>query len=366
MRIHSGQAKAHGVACALAGVAALVSFVPATGAPQAAAGYTLSQFAGPLSGSSAPDSIAVAGNSVFVGYGNSGAPDGSGGAVSTIAEYNSGGSLVRTLSLAGHNDGLRYNAASGQLWAIQNEDGNANLVFINPKTGVASSPLTFAATAHGGGYDDVAFGPGGAAYISASNPLTSPNSAPAIGLVNLSGSPIGIGGVLNGNATATVINGGGTTTLNLQDPDSLIFAPNGQLVLDSQGDQQLVFVSNVGTPGQSASVLNLPTSVDDTVFGSGGRHQLLFADRGSGIIYALTGVFGAGQAFSAGDSANVIANVDLSTGAFTDLVTGLNGPHGEAFGVAVPEPATWTLMMVGFGLLGVAARRGAARSTRAV
>lgn len=320
-----------------------------------APGYSLSVFAGPLAGSSAPDSIAVVGGNVFVGYGNGGAPDGSGGAMSTIAEYSHSGALVRTLTVTGHNDGLRYDAANNRLWSIQNEDGNANVVFIDPATGATSTPLAFAANLHGGGYDDVAFGAGGA-YVSASNPQSSPNTAPAIVKATVGSGSIGVSGVLNGNATATIMNpGGGTATLNLQDPDSLVFAPDGRLVLDSQSDQQLVFVSNVGTASQAVSVLNLPTTVD-TVFGSAGRQQLLFTDRGSGLIYSLTGVFGAGQAISAGDSANVIAAVSQIDGSFTDLVTGLDGPHGEAFTSVVPEPSSWALMLVGFGLAGVAVR----------
>jgi|GEM_PF-4985746 len=43
---------------------------PAAAVPTAAAGYVLTTFAGPLAGSSAPDSIAVVGGNVFVGYGN--------------------------------------------------------------------------------------------------------------------------------------------------------------------------------------------------------------------------------------------------------------------------------------------------------
>jgi hypothetical protein len=337
----------------------------ASAAPTVAAGYALSVFAGPLAGSSAPDSIAVVGRDVFVGYGNGGAPDGSGGAMSTIAEYGPAGALLGTITVVGHNDGLRYDAQSGQLWALQNEDGNPNLVLINPATRTASSPLSFSGTPHGGGYDDIAFGPNGT-YISASNPANSPNTGPAIVSVTLTPSQVAVtGSVLAGNATASVINpGGGTTTLNLQDPDSMIFAPDGRLVLDSQADQQLVFLSNVGNAMPSVSVLNLPTTVDDTVFGSGGLQRLLFSDRNSGTIYALTGVFGNGQAVSAADSANLIAALNLSNGDLTPLVSGLNSPHGEAF-TAVPEPSSWAMMLIGFAGLGLVVRLGRLRAADA-
>ena len=328
----------------------------ATAAVTVAPGYALSVFAGPLAGSSAPDSLATVGGNVFVGYGNGGAPDGSGGAMSTIAEYSAKGALLGTVAVTGHNDGLRYDAATGQLWAIQNEDGNPNLVLINPATLTAAAPLSFSATPHGGGYDDVAFGQNGA-YISASAPTASPNTAPAIVSATISGGVVNVTGVLNGDATATVINGGGTTKLNLQDPDSLTFAPNGALVLDSQSDQQLVFVNGLANPSQAVSVLNLPSTVDDTAFAAGGRQRMLFTDRGSGIVYELTGVFGAGQAVSAADTLSQIVSVDLSSGAFTPLVEGLNGPHGEVFLSGVPEPATWSTMIMGLFGAGVLLRR---------
>ncbi|HLZ83624.1 MAG TPA: hypothetical protein VKQ54_08660, partial [Caulobacteraceae bacterium] len=233
----------------LVGLALAATASSAVAAVTVAPGYSLSVFAGPLAGSSAPDSIAAVGGDVFVGYGNGGNPDGSGGAMSTIAEYTNKGALVGTITVTGHNDGLRYDSATNQLWAIQNEDGNPNLVLINPTTLSPSTPMTFSSTPHGGGYDDVAFGPNGT-YISASNPQLNPNTAPAIVSAKISGGVVNVTGALGGNAIATVINGGGTTTLNLQDPDSLIFAPNGALVLDSQSDQQLVYVNGIGSLSQ--------------------------------------------------------------------------------------------------------------------
>ena len=329
----------------------------AAAAVSVAPGYSLTVFAGPLGGSSAPDSIAVVGGDVFVGYGNGGDPGGLNGAMSTIAEYTSTGSFVRSITVTGHNDGLRYDAATGQLWAVQNEDANPNLVLINPKTLTPTAPpLSFSATPHNGGYDDVAFGPNGT-YISASNPQFNPNTAPAIVSASIAGGVVNVAGALNGDATATVINGGGTTTLNLQDPDSMIFAPSGALVLDSQADQQLVYVNGIGTPSQAVSVLNLPSTVDDTVFAAGGRQRLLFADTAAGIVYALTGDFAGGQALSAADTLGQIEALNQATGAFDPLVTGLDSPHGEALTSVVPEPATWSMMIAGLFGAGLLVRR---------
>src|ERR1700751_59663 len=136
--------------------------------PSAASGFTLATFATAPSGSSAPDSIAVVKNTVWIAYGNGGKPDGSGGAKSTIVEYSEHGDILRSLTVLGHNDGLRLDPRTGKLWAMQNEDSDPNLVVIDPARGSMVS-YAFGKTPHGGGYDDIAF-KGNAIYISASNP----------------------------------------------------------------------------------------------------------------------------------------------------------------------------------------------------
>src|SRR6202163_3613935 len=101
-----------------------------------AAPYTVSVFATSIPGVDfAPDSIAVWNGNVFVGYGDGAAPDGSDGKSSTIVEYRANGDVVRTYTVPGHNDGLRVNPKTKKLWAMQNEDGNPNIVIINPRTG---------------------------------------------------------------------------------------------------------------------------------------------------------------------------------------------------------------------------------------
>src|ERR1700756_5655037 len=73
--------------------------------PQAAAPYKLSVFAAAPAGLSAPDSVAVLGDRVFIGYGDNHLPDGSDGLNSQVVEYKMDGSIVHIYTVHGHNDG---------------------------------------------------------------------------------------------------------------------------------------------------------------------------------------------------------------------------------------------------------------------
>src|ERR1700731_2466602 len=148
---------------ALAPCLALALLLPAAAfaapppTPVPSPGFTITTFAGPLAGSTAPDSIAVVGKSVWVAYGNGGNPDGSNGAMSQIVEYSSAGKVKRNLTVTGHNDGLRLDPNTHQLWALQNEDSNPNLVVIDPATGFCVKYAFADKPPHGGGYDDMVF-----------------------------------------------------------------------------------------------------------------------------------------------------------------------------------------------------------------
>ena len=296
-------------------------------------GYTATNFATAPAGASQPDSIAVDGSSVFVGFGNGVAKDGSDGKSSTIVQYNSAGAVVHTFSVPGHNDGLKVDPATHLLWALQNEDGNPNLVVINPTT-AAQTPYSFATPANGGGYDDIIF-VGGKTYISESNPSANPNTAPAIVQATLSGSTVTVTPVLLGNATATTFKHK-QVTLNLQDPDSLTSDAAGDLVLTSQADNELIVVKNPGAAGQTVTLIPLTdakkkaVSVDDSLFPPSTAGDVLLTDQTNNVIYRVSGHF-KGTMLSAAQDIGQLGKVDIKTGRFTPVITGLGSPRGLAF-----------------------------------
>ena len=232
--------------------------------PQAVAPYELTVFANAPAGLSAPDSIAVLRDRVFVGYGDGHAPDGSDGLSSQVVEFRMDGSVAFVYTVKGHNDGLKFDPKTHLLWALQNEDANPNLVIIDTETHQRKQ-FSFGPTPHGGGYDDIVFR-GCKVFLSASNPANNPNTGPAIVRAELEGSKVEVKPVLAGEASAIDIPTDATVPLNLQDPDSMTLDPLGNIVLDSQADQELIIVSKPDSPEQQA--LRLPLSFN----GPSGHH----------------------------------------------------------------------------------------------
>jgi hypothetical protein len=306
----------------------------------ATAPYQLTVFANAPQGLTAPDSIAVLVDHVFVGYGDGHLPDGSDNLNSQIVEFAKDGSVVHIYTVPGHSDGLKVDPATHLLWALQNEDANANLVIINPETH-HQKLYTFGPTQHGGGYDDIVFR-GCKVYISASNPANSPNAGPAVVSATLEGNTVDVKPVLAGDAGAIDISKDTTVTLNLQDPDSMTLDPEGNLVLDSQADHQLIIVSNPGTASQRVVQLPLtaltatgtvaPMEVDDTAFVTSSEGFILFADKGLNKVFALKkNAFAPGAAYTAADGGPFVGTIDLTTGFITPIVTGLKNPGGVVF-----------------------------------
>jgi hypothetical protein len=301
-----------------------------------APGFNVSVFATSPVGASQPDSITVDGRFIFVGYGNGVAADGSDGGSSTIVEYNRQGAILQEFSVLGHNDGLKVDPYTHQIWALQNEDANPNLVVINP-VARTEKLYSFGPVANGGGYDDIAF-VGGNAYLTESNPQDNPNNDPAVVEAKLKGTHVKVRPVLQGNATAINRVTGTPVTLNLQDPDSMTVGPGGSLVFTSQADDELIFIQHPGAPNQTASVLPLTdasgtsVSIDDTLFPPDRRGSVLFTDLITGTIYRLSGPgLASVGALSAARDIGEVGALNTQTGVFTPIVSGLGSPRGLAF-----------------------------------
>lgn len=310
----------------------------ATTTPIGLHGYDISLFAKGTKAYYNPDSVEVVGNYVFVGYQNGGLPDGSNHVPSTIVAYTLSGKIVHMLNVSGHCDGLRYDPYTKQLWATSNEDANPILTAINLSTW-ATTQFTFPATMHGGGYDDMAFA-NGKAFFAASNPTLNSagnNTAPAIVSVVISNGKLVVTPVLYGNATATDIATSQKVTLNLTDPDSMTIDAKGDVVLDSQGDAELIFVHNAGTSQQTVSRLGLGTQVDDTIWIPATHGRMIIVDSKQNAIYTvkMDSGFTPGTVYTEAPSdsgvAGFVGTVDPKTGTITPVIIGLTSPTGLGF-----------------------------------
>jgi hypothetical protein len=290
-----------------------------------------------------PDSIVKWRDRVIVGFANGAAKDGSKG-FSTIVEFSLDGKAKRTFQVQGHNDGLRV-VGENDLWALQNEDANPNLVVIDLTSGHAKK-YAFPPTPHGGGYDDMVV-LDGKVYITASNPnldAMGNNVFPALVRASLSGNDVVLETVLNGNASAVDIPTGTSVTLNLTDPDSMTIDPRGNIVLDDQGDSVLVFIRHPLTDEQTVGRLNITSSatgaggatitLDDTAFAAHPKAYLLVTDINGNAIYRIdAGAFGfePGTAYSASDTLGLVGTLNLDNGVVTPIVTGFGSARGLLF-----------------------------------
>jgi len=141
--------------------------------------------------------------------------------------------------------------------------------------------------------------------------------------------------VLSGTATAIDIPTNTPKGLNLQDPDSMIFNPVGDLVLDSQADAELIIVHHPGYTDQNVYHLGLtqggaPVQIDDTVFATSSHGVILVSDRDGETVYAISrNIFSPSATYS--ETPNSVAALDPDSGVLTNIVTGLVSPHGMAF-----------------------------------
>ncbi len=90
-------------------------------------------------------------------------------------QYDLLGTLQHSYTIAGSDDGVKVDPATGDVWVLQNQDGNSTLSFIDPATNQVSAPLSYTAPYIYGadstrGYDDAAF-IGQKVFLSYTNPV---------------------------------------------------------------------------------------------------------------------------------------------------------------------------------------------------
>lgn len=329
---------------------------PATGSGvKVPTGFSAHLVASAPAGTSGPDDIAKVGDHLFVAYQNGvgakGEPAPGGNTKSTVVEYTQKGQKLGSWNLTGKVDGLGADPAHGRVIATVNEDGNSSLYTIKPGRRGDARVTHFAygpkPLPHGGGTDSVV-AQGGTLYISASAPAANADgktySKPALFSVKLSGHTAKWTTVFSDNAKAKDAVTGKATTLNLSDPDSSENVPSsvqrfgGDVLLDSQGDKQLVFLRSLGErEGKvQATVLNVTTQVDDTAFAPKAHSTLYVIDSGSSRIFAITGPFKAGEALvsvpkDSDTLVHTLGLLNLKTGAISTFGTGIANPKGLLF-----------------------------------
>jgi hypothetical protein len=271
----------------------------------------------------------------------------SGNLDSTLVEFTPSGSVVKQWDVTGKIDGMGADPATGRVFATVNEDSKSSLYVVSGGT-VTHYTYTPSPLPHMGGTDAVSVYKG-KILISASAPGTggkAPANAPAVFVVTLNtgAKTAAVAPLFVINATATSVNTGGKVTLALTDPDSNEVVPSsspkfaGDFMLNSQGDQELIFS---GASGQNLQVLKISKPVDDTAWATSASGSLYATDAGADTVDAITGSFTPGTAYTAvapcnansaptvcptppGYPVNSLGTINLKTGAVGNVA--LSGP----------------------------------------
>ena len=307
---------------------------------------------------SSPDDIAELGRDIFVTFQNGVGPQGQaapdGNLDSTIVEFTLSGREVAQWDLHGKCDGLSADPLSGEVIATINEDAHSSLYTIKPRTAAVTHYAYSEPLPHNGGTDAVAVYHG-QILISASAPGTTgaaaPNAKyPAVYVVTLNPwtKVAHVSPLYYDEAPASQANGtaaGKTVDLALTDPDSNEVVPwtapkyAGDFMLDSQGDQELIFDHVTGWH-QSLTALHLPASVDDSAWATTRHGALYVTDGTDDTVDLVSGTFTVGSMYSSvtpcdsssapatcpgpGFPANYLASTNMGTGALTPVP--LTGP----------------------------------------
>ena len=289
-------------------------------------------------GAKSPDSITAGNSSIWVEYGDGAKSDGSAGS-STIVQYDLLGNAQNTYTLPGLADGLKADPATGDIWALQNQDGNSTITLIDPATKQVSAPLSYAAPYLYGadstrGYDDIAF-IGQKVFLSYTNPANPGD--PVVQQLTNGTAPFGslqTTDVLRFGDTGTnLITGETNQPLPVADPDSLKSMADGSLILTGEADKAFTIISNPGTTQQSASFVTLPagsSSPDDVIMPTAASGTFYVSNQNDNNILAVkVDGLNTGDLYASVGSA--VNQIDPTTGTVTPIITGLNAAHGLLF-----------------------------------
>lgn len=305
---------------------------------------------------SQPDDIVTLSGNLYVGFqngvGSQGEVSASGNLDSTLVEVTPSGSVVNQWDVTGKIDGMGADAATGRVLITVNEDSKSSLYVVS--SGAITHYAYASSLPHDGGTDAVAVD-NGKILISASAPGTSgkaPASAPAVFVVTLNAGAktASVAPLFADNATA-MGSDGKNATLALTDPDSNGVVPSGSaqfagdFVLNSQGDDELIFSND---SGQALHVLKISNSVDDIAWATSASGSLYTTDSTADTVNVVTGPFVPGTVYTAvtpcnansapttcpapGYPANFLGSIDLATGTISKVaVSGVLQPKGMVF-----------------------------------
>ncbi|MGH9122212.1 MAG: fibronectin type III domain-containing protein, partial [Acidimicrobiales bacterium] len=255
-----------------------------------------------------PDDIVEMGGNLFVafqnGVGSTGGASSSGNTNSTLVELTQLGAYLGQWDVTGKIDGIGADFANQRIVATVNEDGNSSLYTITPSappaTAVAHYTYTPSILPSGGGTDSVAIYQG-QILISASAPTNSTAPAVYVASLNSTTDVATLSTYFSDNSPATPLSGGSPVTLALTDPDSNAVVPlgvpqvGGDFLLDSQGDQELIFANGSGA---NLGVLSLNQSVDDTTFATVPFSGVFVTDPVHDTVDEVFGPFSPGEALT--------------------------------------------------------------------
>ena len=333
----------------IAGATAAIGLPAALSAVPAAADGELSNrvFTTGTATMTQPDDITWLDGTIYVvwqnGVGPSGQPSSTGATDSTVVAYTTSGRRIARWRIAGHTDGLAADSARHRLLVTVNEDGNSSLFTISPEAPAADqvkhyqynlNPLP-----HGGGTDAVSVYRG-TILISASAPTVA--GGPAVYRARLeAGGTAVLQPVFFDDSAARVANvdtssSGKWVALALTDPDSNVVVPAssprfaGDFMLNSQGDEEQIYVDGAAGPTPKLSVLDLSQAVDDTAWVTDADGTLLVTDSVDNEVFAVRGEFDPGTAYVAVtprdannpiNLPNYLGRLNLHTGEVSPAVT---------------------------------------------